>query len=244
MTTSIDDLRARRAEWRAYREHLGLAEGTPSDQFARGGLAALAEPLDLRIVVLPADTTATHVVPLDSDTDAWLSEQRPSPHGGRSIEWGQTTYATSYALARASWYRDDQLWSQYIAVHRHGGIEVGDTSVTWEPRGQRAFALRRTVAAIWTALSFQVTPPNDGGSTDHGRSRWPCEKHLARRSGTCRGLGAARRLWPLRRGLPRSIRAPPVGDGSSCSRAVGARRRRQARELVWDNSSTTHSTLG
>jgi len=135
---------------------LGLLETTPHDEFALGGLAALANPLDVRIVVLPADPDAAGVVPLDTDTDTWLSDERPSPYGGQRTEWGHTDCATSHALARASWYRDDMLWERYVAIHRHGGIEAGDSGLTWEARGQRAFALRRTVATIWAALSLQA----------------------------------------------------------------------------------------
>lgn len=156
MTTPESERRARRAEWRRYRENLGVSESVSAEQFARRGLAAHADPLDLRIVVLPADPNATDVVPLDTETDAWLSEHRPSPYDGRPVEFGHTTRATSHALVRASWYRDDQLWNRYLAIHRHGGVETGDAQATWEPRGRRTFALRPIVAAVWSALAIQV----------------------------------------------------------------------------------------
>ena len=156
MTTATVPMPDPRKGWRRHRYTLGLLDTTPTDQFARGGIAALAKPLDVRVVVLPADPEATSAVPLDGETDTWLSAERPSPYGGRQIPWGHTNHASSHALARATSYRDDELWDRYLAVHRHGGIEAGHARMSWEVHNRKAFALRQAVATIWVALALQV----------------------------------------------------------------------------------------
>lgn len=72
---SIDTHRTR---WRRYRDACSLSD-TGSGQFALGGLAAHAEPPDVRLIMLPSDPYA-QLVPLDEDTAAWFNELRPSPY--------------------------------------------------------------------------------------------------------------------------------------------------------------------
>jgi hypothetical protein len=52
-----------RARWEREQVLLGLARDTPDDDFAVGGLAALAVPPTVRIVVLPCDPYAIAVPP-------------------------------------------------------------------------------------------------------------------------------------------------------------------------------------
>jgi hypothetical protein len=53
-------------------------------------------------------------------------------------------------------YRDDQGWTQYLAVHRHGGVDIGLGSLSYEVRDDRIFPLRRIVGIIWCAAALQV----------------------------------------------------------------------------------------
>lgn len=144
------------AGWRRHRESLLLTEPPGGEDFARGGLATWAAPLDLRVVVLPSAVGNADRVPLDTGTAAWIAEDRPPPYGGRGLQWGHSTVATSTAIVRASWHSDDQLWDRYLAIHRHGGLEAGLAGLSWEKNGQRAIALRRSVGIVWMIAQMQV----------------------------------------------------------------------------------------
>ena len=142
--------------WRRHREGLVLTDQPTAEDFASGGLAANAAPLDVRVVVLPADVESTDRIALDSDTAEWIAQDRPAPYGGHRIQWGHSTCATSTALVRASWYRDDQEWNRYLAIHRHGGLEAGIAGLSWEVNGQRVFALRPIVGVVWIVAQLQL----------------------------------------------------------------------------------------
>ena len=120
-----DPQRWTHAGWRRHRESLLLTDPPSGENFASGGLAAWATPLDVRVVVLPAAVDNADRVPLDADTAEWIAHDRPALDGGRGLQWGHSTVATSTAVVRASWHRDDQEWDRYVAIHRHGGIEAG-----------------------------------------------------------------------------------------------------------------------
>ena len=148
--------RQRRADWRRYRQSIDMTEPASGDTFARGGLATLAVPLDLRVIVLPTDPIDADRVTLDPDTAAWIEQPRPGPNGGDPIQWGHSTTATSSALARVSRHNDDKQWDRYLAIHRHGGIEAGLAHIAWTSnREMRVFALRRIVAALWMVADVQ-----------------------------------------------------------------------------------------
>lgn len=150
-----DEMRRQREDWRRHRESLRLVD-VNADDFASGGLAALASPLDIRVVILPADPQLTDAVPLDQDTAAWIEADRPSVYGGQQMRWGHTTRATSGALARVYWYQEDESWDRYLAVHRHGGVEAGLTRLSWEDRERKYFSLRHMVAAMWLVAELQT----------------------------------------------------------------------------------------
>lgn len=151
-----DPQRWTHAGWRRHRESLLLTDPPSGENFASGGLAAWATPLDVRVVVLPAAVDNADRVPLDADTAEWIAQDRPAPYGGRGLQWGHSTVATSTAVVRASWHRDDQEWDRYVAIHRHGGIEAGLANLSWETNGQRAFALRRTAGVVWIVAQVQI----------------------------------------------------------------------------------------
>jgi hypothetical protein len=151
-----DQTRWTRTGWRRHRKGLLMTDPPSGEDFASGGLAAQAAPLDVRVVVLPADVESADRVALDADTAEWIAQDRPAPYGGRSIQWGHSTCATSSALVRAAWNGDDQEWNRYLGIHRHGGLEAGITGLSWQANGQRGFALRRTVASVWIVAQLQI----------------------------------------------------------------------------------------
>lgn len=126
-----------------------------ADEFAKGGLGAHVEALDLRIRFLPADPMAT-VVRLNGETEEWLSRSRPSPYGGREPELGGSKRATSSALVRFNRYRDDQGWTRFVALHRNGGLDFGEGGSISEYRGGRFVRLRPLVGLVWHLAAMQI----------------------------------------------------------------------------------------
>ena len=179
-----------RSVWRRHRAANSFSS-TPRRATSRaGGLAAQAEPLDIRVVILPADPDATDTVPLDADTAAWLEADHSSPYHGQRMQWGSSTRSTSGAVVHGSWYRADQRWERYLAIHRHGGLEAGIATLTGHRGDRRLFALRQTAALVWQVAALQLAAGSkvgDRGSVAyhacpprHSR-RWPDE--LRRRLG-------------------------------------------------------------
>jgi hypothetical protein len=153
MKGSIQDVDAQRARWARYRESQELTADAGED-FALGGLGRYADHLDARLLLLPSDPEAD-AVPLDQETLEWLKEPRRSPYGGHDPSWGHRHRATSSALVLYDQYRDDAGWTQYLALHRHGGIEIGLGGLTYELRDLRVFVLGRIVGMAWIAAALQ-----------------------------------------------------------------------------------------
>jgi hypothetical protein len=148
-------LEARRARWDLARSPLKLVD-TTTDEFGCGGLAAYAEPPDMRIVVLPADPCQAHVR-LNSEAEEWFHRERPRPFDGRTMQWGHERRVTSQALVVGTRFGNDTSWRQYVALHRHGGAEFATADVSWpiNDRGVRAFSLVHITAFAWTLLDLQ-----------------------------------------------------------------------------------------
>ncbi len=156
--------------------------------FARGGLGALVEALDLRIRFLPADPLAA-AVRLDGEAEEWLSESRPSPYGGREPELGQSKRATSSALVRYDRYRDDQGWTRFVALHRDGSLDFGEGSSIGEFRGGRSVRLRPLVGLVWHLAAMQVE------AVEHWSIEGPFEVSVALAGVEGAGLGGFAEGW-------------------------------------------------
>lgn len=153
MKGPILEVDAQRARWATYRKKLSMGEPA-GDDFALGGLGCLVEDLDVRLLFLPSDPLSD-LVPLSRETLDWLKEQKESPYGGALPDWGHRTHAASIALLVYEQHRDDQGWDRYLALHRHGGVEVGSGRSVYEVQGSRIFALLQMVALSWSALAVQ-----------------------------------------------------------------------------------------
>ncbi len=147
------DIDAQRQRWRRWRRRQGLVLDA-GDKFALGGLGGYVDDLDLRILILPNDPEAD-VVPLDDATLTWLQPDRDAPYGGAGPHWGAAR-STSSALIRYTQYVDDRGWVRYLALHRHGGIEIGSSGLTYTSGDARAFLLRHCVALAWIATALQA----------------------------------------------------------------------------------------
>jgi hypothetical protein len=153
MKGTIHDIDAQRGRWLRYRtgQRLTIEAG---EDFALGGLARYVDSLDVRLAFLPDDPDADSV-PLNGETLAWLKEPRPTPYGGPAPRWGHRDRATSSALVVYDQYRDDAGWGQYLALHRHGGIELGRGNFAYQVRDTRVFPLCQMVGLAWIAGGLQ-----------------------------------------------------------------------------------------
>jgi hypothetical protein len=109
----------------------------------------------MRMLFLPADPEADRLS-LDGETLGWLKEARPTPYGGRPVVWGSRNTASSSALLIFDWHRDGEDWTTFLAVHRHGGMEVGIGNLSYDVHGTRVFPLRRMVGLAWIVAAMQV----------------------------------------------------------------------------------------
>ena len=71
------------------------------------------------------------------------------------MAWGHETRVTSRALVLHDQYGADRGWSRYLALHRHGGLELASGRCSHEGRGTRIFDLRHIVGLVWSALTLQ-----------------------------------------------------------------------------------------
>lgn len=181
------DLDRRRRRW-ADARRLDRLDLEVADGFARGGLGAHVEELDLRVRFLPADPLATPVR-LDGESEEWLSNSRPSPYGGREPELGHSKRATSSALVRYDRYRDDQGWARFLALHRDGGLEFGEGGSIGQLRGGRFVRLRPLVGLVWYLAAMQAE------AVDRWRIEGPFEVSLALVGVDGAGLGGFAEGW-------------------------------------------------
>lgn len=151
---NVADVDAQRARWERYRASQRMTKDA-GDQFACGGLGDHCDDLGARLLFLPSDPEAARV-PLSQEVMGWLKEERPPACGGRSSRWGQMQRAATDALVLYNQYRDDAGWARYLALHRHGGIEVGLGRLAHEIREIRVFPLRTIVWFAWNAAALQV----------------------------------------------------------------------------------------
>jgi hypothetical protein len=149
----IGDLRRElyRARWRREREKLGIIDAR-QEKFASGGLGQYVPNLTVRSVILTADPDG-EVIYFDQEFWSWWRTNREGPFGGPTNDW-ERVIATNTAAVR--FHRDVNdlwKWDSYLALHRHGGLDMGlgrdGAGSTRE--GQRGFRLIRIVGLLWTA---------------------------------------------------------------------------------------------
>jgi hypothetical protein len=188
MSADILAVEAQRARWRRQREGLCLVPSA-GDRFALGGLGQHVDNLDVRIVILPADPDAD-AVRLDGASHEWMKADRPSPYGGRHVRWGSRDRATSDGLVRYDKFRDDGGWDRYLALRRHGGLEVAFGNVAHRRDDLAVFPLREIVGLAWALLEMQLEV----------KRQWslalPSELSVALRNTARATLGGLAEGWP------------------------------------------------
>lgn len=81
----------------------------------------------------------------------WWDERRPDPVTGQPNRWGDEARPTATAAVHRRSYRD--AWGRYLALHRHGGIEMGLARDAVFERGvERVFRLTTIVGRVWAAF--------------------------------------------------------------------------------------------
>lgn len=154
------EVETQRARWARHRDlqRLNIEFG---DEFASGGLGRHVESLDFRLLFVPADPEAS-AVPLDNTTMEWLKEQCSNA----PVLPRHHKRATVQALVSYEQQREDRGWDAYVAVHKHGGVEVG-AAISYAVRDTRVFRLRTAVSMaaavtrmqIDAAERWQIEPP-------------------------------------------------------------------------------------
>jgi hypothetical protein len=141
-----------RARWRRERERLGVSDISQQD-FAKAAIARFVPNLTVRFVVLGADPDREWI-DFDPDFWSWWKTNQASPFDAAPEEWGSTMPTTNAAVRRRPFSNDPWSWDSYIALYRHGGLDVGlgrDGAVPLNEK-RRIFFLLRIVGRIWTAL--------------------------------------------------------------------------------------------
>jgi hypothetical protein len=143
--------------WIEEQRLLGLARDTPSEKFARGGLAALAVDPTVRIVVLPGDLSAKPVPALDPASVIPAAVTLP---GGYPLPYHNEVRGTSSGyIGLVS--GDDGRLRRFDAVYWHGGVDffAGDDAglkTEISPGScRKVIYLQKCMRWAWAALAFQ-----------------------------------------------------------------------------------------
>ncbi len=137
-----------RERWRLMRRQLGQSTDEGVQPL---GLARRAQHISVRLVILPGDPFATDLS-FDDEFWEWWTNQGSAPFGGH-VQWTNTEPSTD---AAAKYTHGSKGWTTYLAVHRHGGVELGSDRVSWEIQERRYFGLVNTVGLIWIGASAQA----------------------------------------------------------------------------------------
>lgn len=187
MNGTILEVDAQRARWLRYRAGQALTLDA-GDNFACTGLGRHVDGLDVVLLFLPADPEGD-AVPLDGGVLAWLKEPRKSPYGGPPPQWGHRQRGTNGALVVYDEYREDAGWTRYLALHRHGGIEVGIGHLAYEVSEVRVFPLRPIVGLAWTAAALYAE------AVERWQLQGPVETTVALRNTRRATLGGFAEGW-------------------------------------------------
>jgi hypothetical protein len=102
-------------------------------------------------VILPGDPETSRI-DFGEALWTWWKGHHLSPFEGASTDWGNGLYPTSGAAVRCVALSDGN-WDSYLALCRHGGLEMGmGPEGAAERDGRRIFWLTRIVGRVWAAL--------------------------------------------------------------------------------------------
>jgi hypothetical protein len=143
--------------WEREQALLGLARDSPDEDFAAGGLGALAVPPTVRIVVLPADPGSQCVPGLDP---AEVVPPLATLPGGQQLPQLEQVRGTSSGYVRYPYSGDDGMWRSFAAVHWHGGVDLflgNQGGHEWEdPAGPRRRVVYLLQSITWARAAFDL----------------------------------------------------------------------------------------
>lgn len=146
-----------RERWSLVRRRLGQSADAEHRSL---GLARRVEDLSARLLILPGDPFATDLS-FDDGFWRWWTAEGPSPFGTR-VHWTNTRptvdAAVKYKGAR-------EKWTTYLAVHRHGGVEIGCNPSRSDTQKRRYVRLVRLVGLVWIGASAQAEAASRYGLT-------------------------------------------------------------------------------
>jgi hypothetical protein len=153
----VDSKVIARQRWGREQALLGLARDSPDDEFAAGGLGALAAPPTVRIVVLPADPDLQCVPGLDP---AEVVPQLATLPDRQQLPQLDQVRGTSSGYVRYPYSGDNGPWRSFAAVHWHGGVDFflgSQGGHEWEdPAGPRRRVVYLLQAIAWTRAAFDL----------------------------------------------------------------------------------------
>lgn len=153
MTSILPGTDVQRQRWHRARHGLRLTDPEAED-FASGGLARLVREQTVRLLILPPDPEA-YLIDFDEPFWRWWTLDSPDPVTGSAAQWGSDIRPVAAAALRGRLRGDGEYYS-YLALHRHGGIELelGYDGTYTLPNSTRVFRLLRTVGRVWAALGL------------------------------------------------------------------------------------------
>lgn len=144
-----------RTRWEREQALLGLAPDTPDEEFAVGGLAALAVPPTVRIIVLPGDPCAIAIPPQNPTT---VIPQPIAVPSSRELPQHGTVRGTSSGYVAVPYSGEDGPWRSFVAVHWHGGVDLflgNQGGREWDlPPGSRRRVIYLQIAVDWAWAAF------------------------------------------------------------------------------------------
>lgn len=155
--TSLADTERLRARWRRALQRHALDTVT-RDDFALSSLAARLKAPTVQLLALPEDPEAEALL-FDDTLWTWLETQKCMDVEDRTIRFGDRKCPTAHAAVLVNGH-ESQAWSNYLAVHRSGAIELGfGNRGGWEGPNRaggpvRVFSLISIVTYTWAALKF------------------------------------------------------------------------------------------
>ena len=126
-----------------------LGQSTDADHRLLG-LASRIENLSTRLLILPSDPFATELS-FDDEFWEWWTTDGPSPFGTHV----QLTNTEPTVGAAVKYRSISEEWTTYLALHRHGGVEVGCDPSWSGAQGRRFFRLLHTVGLVWIGAAAQ-----------------------------------------------------------------------------------------
>jgi len=168
-----------RSRWRRQREGIRLLD-VQQDAFAAGGLGVYTPDLAVRLVVLPGDPENEWIDFNDQFWEWWKGQQK-GPFDGIPSRWDRSRSMASAAVRYRPLSDDSSKWRAYLALYRHGGLDVGlgHDGARQLDENTRIFVLLAIVGSVWTALHlyteavarFKINGP------------WECSAALLRTKG-------------------------------------------------------------